>query len=120
MKEVKVGRGTRIVIDNNNNIEVNGFGEITLVSNNKKIRFSNVEHLINCLNTSKISIRQPEKKEKIITICYGDETEWDSRKKALKHFFECMMMSEGSEHDRYVNIYTKLQGGLTVCSDDDY
>ena len=59
---------------------------------------------------------QPEKTVK--TICYGEERVWESRKAAMDFFFEAMMGSDGSEKQRYTNVYTKLLMGWEVCSDD--
>lgn len=53
------------------------------------------------------------------TICYGEEKVWDSREEAMDFFFQGMMASEGSERQRYTNIYLKLQLGMEVCSDED-
>mgnify|MGYP002647168170 CR=1 FL=1 len=53
------------------------------------------------------------------TICYGKEDVWDSREEAENFFLRAMMGSEGSERDRYTNIYTKLKMGFAVCSDED-
>lgn len=55
----------------------------------------------------------------IKTICYGKEDVWDSREEAEQFFLQAMMSSEGSERDRYTNIYTKLKMGFAVCTDDE-
>ena len=52
------------------------------------------------------------------TICYGEEKIWDSRKAAMDFFFDAMMGSDGSEKQRYTNVYMKLLMGWEVCSDD--
>lgn len=57
--------------------------------------------------------------EKITTICYGKADTWESREVAEQFFLEAMMGSEGSEQNRYTNIYIKLQMGMTYCTDDD-
>lgn len=57
--------------------------------------------------------------EKITTICYGKADTWESREAAEQFFLEAMMGSEGSEQNRYTNIYIKLQMGMTYCTDDD-
>ena len=59
-------------------------------------------------------------KNKITTVCYGKEDEWNSRKEAEAFFLEAMMGSDGSERDRYTNIYIKLQMGMDFCTDDEY
>jgi hypothetical protein len=57
--------------------------------------------------------------EKIKTVCYGREDTWESREEAETFFLQAMAGSEGSERDRYTNIYLKLQMGMTCCTDDD-
>ncbi len=54
----------------------------------------------------------------IVTItCYG-KTEKMEREKAKKFYLDCMKNSEGSEQERYTNIYTQLMDGATVCFDE--
>ena len=56
-------------------------------------------------------------KNDLVTItCYG-KTEKMKRRKALDFYLDCMMNSEGSEHDRYSNIYEQLMCGYTECCD---
>lgn len=53
----------------------------------------------------------------IVTItCYG-ETEQMERKDAIKLYLEGMMACEGSEQERYTNIYCQLMAGEKVCKD---
>ena len=59
-----------------------------------------------------------KKLKTVKTICYGEEQIWDSRKAAMDYFFNAMMGSDGSEKERYTNVYTKLLMGREVCSDD--
>ena len=54
----------------------------------------------------------------IKTICYGRVKEWHTREEAEKFFMECLLHSEGAEHERYLTILLKLKQGLTTCSDD--
>lgn len=56
--------------------------------------------------------------EQITTICYGKTDTWQSREEALAFFLQAMAGSEGSEHDRYANIYVQLCLGMTECSDE--
>lgn len=56
--------------------------------------------------------------ETVKTICYGREVIWDSRKKAIMFFLECMASSEVAERERYLNILVKLKSGEKVCVDD--
>lgn len=58
-------------------------------------------------------------KHKITTVCYGKKDLWESREEAMNYFFEGMTCTEGSERDRYTNIYIKLQNGLDFCTDED-
>lgn len=51
--------------------------------------------------------------------CYGKEEIWDSRADAIKFYHEAMAACEGSEKDRYTNIYIQLLEGKTICSDLD-
>lgn len=53
----------------------------------------------------------------ITTVCYGKERTWKTREEAMSFFLEGMMASEGSEQERYCNIYIKLQRGLVYCTD---
>ena len=50
--------------------------------------------------------------------CYG-KTEYAERKKAISFYLDCMRHSEGSERDRYTNIYIQLLDGLDECSDEE-
>ena len=53
------------------------------------------------------------------TICYGEELQWVSRKKAEQFFLRAMAGSEGSEQARYTKIYTELMMGFDVCTDEE-
>ena len=50
-------------------------------------------------------------------ICYGKRTHWESRAKAIEFFFEGILECDGSERCRYMNIYTDLISGKSVCTD---
>lgn len=56
--------------------------------------------------------------ERITTICYGKKDTWQSREEALAFFLQAMDGSEGSEQERYSNIYLQLCLGMTQCSDE--
>lgn len=56
--------------------------------------------------------------ERITTICYGKKDTWQSREEALAFFLQAMVGSEGSEQERYSNIYLQLCLGMTQCSDE--
>ena len=57
---------------------------------------------------------------KIITVCYGKEDSWESRTAAEHFFLQAMIASDGSERERYVNIYIKLKMGMTYCTDEGF
>ena len=50
--------------------------------------------------------------------CYNNTKEY-KRSEALKSFKECIEWSEGSEQERYINIYLQLLNGKTYCSDEE-
>ena len=52
------------------------------------------------------------------TICYRQENDWEDREDAKAFFLQAMAGSDGSERERYTNVYTKLMSGKAVCSDD--
>lgn len=58
------------------------------------------------------------KLDSVKTICYGTERVWDDRKEAETFFLEGIAACEGSEKERYTNIYLKLKSGMEVASDD--
>ncbi len=57
--------------------------------------------------------------EEITVTCYGEKEVWTSREEAKKFYLLAMAGSEGSEHERYSNIYMQLCLGLTECSDEE-
>ena len=58
-------------------------------------------------------------KDSITTVCYGEVREWDERAEARNNFLEAMMNSDGSERERYSNVYFKIIRGLDCCTDSD-
>ena len=58
------------------------------------------------------------KVDTVRTICYGEERVWPSRKEAMDFFWQGVCATEGSEQNRYLTIYQKLNEGWAVCSDD--
>lgn len=56
--------------------------------------------------------------KEIIVICYGQKEVWKSRKKAMKYYLNAMCCCEGSERERYTNIYCDLTEGLDICTDE--
>ena len=59
------------------------------------------------------------KLDTVKTICYGKEHIWDSRDDAIGFFSKAMAASEGSEHQRYYNIYAMLISGEKICVDTE-
>ena len=61
-------------------------------------------------------------KNDVNVICYNTLTNFPSRQKAIRFYFECMQCSEGAERDRYVNIYMDLVSTRKklVHDQDDY
>ncbi len=51
------------------------------------------------------------------TICYGTERTFDDRQEAIDFYETCVVNSEGSERERYVEILIDLRSGKLVCSD---
>lgn len=57
------------------------------------------------------------KSNDIVTIsCYG-QIETMTREEALDKYLDCMRHSEGSERERYENIYFALLDGEKLCYD---
>lgn len=54
----------------------------------------------------------------ITTVCYNQEEKWESREEAMEYFLEGMRNSEGSERERYTNIYFDLMDGKDYCTDE--
>ena len=57
------------------------------------------------------------KKDIVSIICYGKEEQME-RNKAIKLYEEGMLCCDGSEKERYTNIYLDLINGLKVCRDE--
>lgn len=55
----------------------------------------------------------------VVTVCYGQTQEWNSREKAARFFIEAMMNSEGSERERYSNVYFGIIQGFPICTDSE-
>jgi len=55
----------------------------------------------------------------VTTICYGKSKVWDSREEAENFFLEAIASCEGSEKERYTNVYLALKNGLLVCCDSE-
>ena len=57
-----------------------------------------------------------KKADLVVVTCYGQSQIWE-RGKALEFFLDAMMGCEGSERDRYVNIYYQLARGAKEAFD---
>lgn len=57
------------------------------------------------------------KKNLITVVCYDQVEYWHSRKNALDFYRRGILDCEGSERDRYVNVYLSLEDELDVASD---
>ena len=57
--------------------------------------------------------------ETVRTVCYDTEDIWKSRELAKQFFLRAMATCEGSEKERYTNIYMKLMMGMTDCDDSE-
>lgn len=53
------------------------------------------------------------------TICYGDRYKWNSRIAAMEFYQLGMLMFDGSERIRYMNIFLGLTVGKKICSDGE-
>lgn len=82
--------------------------------------FVTVNRLFGMKDVLGTELRQsPPRHENIKTICYGQETRWESRDQAKEYYLALISASEGAERDRYTNVYVKLTRGMKVCTDDD-
>lgn len=61
-----------------------------------------------------------ESLDSVITICYHKKQVWVNRQDAIDFFYCGMCNSEGSEKERYTNIYTQLLAGKNVCKDTNF
>ena len=59
---------------------------------------------------------KPNLDDVVKVTCYNQTKEY-VRREAIAFFFECIMNSEGSEQERYVNIYQMLMLGYMECWD---
>lgn len=57
--------------------------------------------------------------DELIRRGYGESKLWESRKDAVAFFLEGMNASDGSEKQRYSNVYLKLIMGSKTCDDSD-
>ena len=53
----------------------------------------------------------------VVVTCYGKSKVWE-RQEAIAFFLEGMQWSEGSERERYTDIYLQLIDGAKEASDE--
>lgn len=53
-------------------------------------------------------------------VCYNNLTTFKTRKQAKNFFYHCSLCSEGSERERYVNIFLQLESTNNKMVDDEY
>lgn len=72
-------------------------------------------------NGSRLAVAYPEdickKLNYVIVHNYGKDRTFDDRQEAIDFYEECVLGSEGSERERYVEILIDLRSGKTYCSD---
>ena len=56
--------------------------------------------------------------DKVTTICYGQEKQWDDRWDAIDFYSQGAAACDGAERARYETILLKLLAGEAVCSDE--
>ena len=56
-----------------------------------------------------------KKNDPVVVTCYGNTETWESRAEAMAFYLEAMAASEGSECERYKNIYIALAYGEKNC-----
>ena len=59
---------------------------------------------------------QKKKADLVVVVCYGKSKVWE-RSEAIAFFLEGMQWCEGSERERYTEIYLQLIGGAKEASD---
>lgn len=64
-----------------------------------------------------IQLTKAQLAERVTVTCYGRK-ESMTREQAIDKYYEGMCYCEGSERERYTNIYVKLMGGETEVNDD--
>ena len=67
----------------------------------------------------KSGVRKSPKINGLTVICSGQKESWDSREEAAAFYLEAMSGCEGSERERYTNIYTAIMSGAAVCTDEE-
>ena len=57
----------------------------------------------------------------IVTVCYGQRREWDTRQEAIDYFVEGMWSCDPMSHEylRYATIVEQLKGGTFYATDEN-
>ena len=63
------------------------------------------------------ALQQSKLDEQVTTICYGNKRQ-RTRREALEFYYEAMLNSEGSEHERYETIFFQLMQGRMTATDE--
>ena len=87
----------------------------------------NVNHTEGFVNEYEVEMPAPVPAEKpeqrkpslddIVTVTCYNQTERMTRREALKKYYDGMICCEGSERDRYTQIYSQLMSGQMDCYD---
>lgn len=67
--------------------------------------------------TNKKSLKEAAGLDIVFTCCYNTLDVWKSRQEAMDFYEECQYSSEGSERERYTNIYFDLKSGAELAID---
>ena len=67
--------------------------------------------------TNKKSLKEAADLDIVFTCCYNTLDVWKSRQEAMDFYEECQYSSEGSERERYTNIYFDLKSGAELAID---
>lgn len=78
--------------------------------------------MVNWDNGSSLSVVYGEdscrKLKRVTVICYGKTQVWDSREEAKAFYLDAIANSDGSEKERYTNIFLDLESKMEVCCDE--
>lgn len=81
--------------------------EVVITLKNEKVDFYSVD-------TDFLGI---PKGDEVVVRCYYTRELYRNREEAMKFYLGCMCASEGSECDRYSNIYSDLRAGKSFADD---
>ena len=55
--------------------------------------------------------------DSVTVVCYGKTETWEDREEAKQFYLQAIAGTEGSERERYTNIYCALCDGAKICKD---